>query len=474
MAKNRSYVPLLQGISQYEVDFVIPRKGVDIPLGIDPFLMYKSRDQVYRELHQQVLDVFNSGVAAVRSADLDRARAILNFPEVPEIGLGYTRTSRRGSGLGSHLTNLIVETLLGSPQLLDRGVRHIEEMQLLSAGIGPDRISDIVANIIKAYLVKYTQGQAKIWGIPLKPAVPIAHVYNHSANTWEDLHEALPISEVDGTPILLVPRRLVRTLPWINYDDFVRGEFSAYLAAKREAARNSRRGNSLAGEPARKTPVAKDTVVIVTRGDLALVERYIRARESQAAQALPATDYIDLDACEAAESLKERIKAIPVGRESATEYQHTVLETLNYLFNPDLIDGQPEVRTIDGTERRDIIFTNDSDDSFFAYLRTAHDSLLIMFEVKNTAELDLAAINQTATYLGDRLGRLGVIVTRRAPPDSISRKAISVWNDSGSNKKVILIVHDSQLFELLDIRCKNGSPTKWLQKHYRLFRTAAQ
>ena len=28
---------LLQGISQYDVDFVIPRTGVDIPVGIDPF-----------------------------------------------------------------------------------------------------------------------------------------------------------------------------------------------------------------------------------------------------------------------------------------------------------------------------------------------------------------------------------------------------------------------------------------------------
>jgi len=38
----------------------------------------------------------------------------------------------------------------------------------------------------------------------------------------------------------LVPRRLVRVLPWINYDDFFRTEFSAYLAARRSAVRNIR------------------------------------------------------------------------------------------------------------------------------------------------------------------------------------------------------------------------------------------
>jgi len=112
--------------------------------------------------------------------------------------------------------------------------------------------------------------------------------------------------------------------------------------------------------------------------------------------------------CREAETLKERLGAIPSGREQAAEYQHLVLEILNYLFSPELIDGKPEVRTLDGTERRDIIFTNDSDESFWGYVRTEHSNFLVTFEVKNTDELDLAAINQTATYLGDRLGRFGV------------------------------------------------------------------
>jgi hypothetical protein len=33
--------PLIQGVSQYEVDFVIPRAGIDVPVGIDPFLLFK-------------------------------------------------------------------------------------------------------------------------------------------------------------------------------------------------------------------------------------------------------------------------------------------------------------------------------------------------------------------------------------------------------------------------------------------------
>jgi hypothetical protein len=74
--------PLLEGVSQYDVDFVIPRIGIDLPLGIDPFLMFKSRDEELRRLHQIITDHFNAGVSAVSSGRLDIADEIFNFPEV--------------------------------------------------------------------------------------------------------------------------------------------------------------------------------------------------------------------------------------------------------------------------------------------------------------------------------------------------------------------------------------------------------
>jgi hypothetical protein len=457
--------PLLTGVSQYEVDFVVPRLGVDVPLGIDPFLLFKSRNKEYRDLHGILVGAFNSGIAALQRGSAADARRIFDFPEVPEIGLGYTQGSKRGSGVGTHLSELIIETLSGSPSLLERGVRHVEEMQLVSAGIGPDRISDIAANVFKRFLIEYTQRQCTLWKLPMKSAVPVSHIYEYSSQNWEDSYEDLPVSATDGAPILLVPRRLVRALPWINYDDFVRTEFRAYLSARVDMARRFRTNSQSS---------AKANVVTVTRRDVGLVERYIKTRERRSAEAQPALDYVDEDACKEAEALKTRLRSIPSGREQASDYQRLVLEVLNYLFNPELIGGEPEVRTIDGTERRDIVFTNDSDESFWDYLRNEHSSLLIMFETKNTAELELSAVNQTATYLGDRLGRLGIIVTRRPAPETVQRKIFAVWSDSAPNRKVILTLSDEHLSEMLDLRCRDGSPTQWIQRHYRKFRTAVQ
>jgi hypothetical protein len=465
---------LLPNVSQYEVDFVIPRIGIDVPVGIDPFLLYKSRDPDYRRLHELLLDVFNAGLDAIRRKAIVEARGIFDFPEVSAIGLGYTQNSRRGSGVGSHLAELIIETLLGSPSLQERGIRHVEEMQLFSAGIGPDRVSDITANVLKRFLIEYTQRQCAIWDIPSKRGVPVEHIYNGKSRAWEDSYEDLPVSAVDGLPILLVPRRLVRALPWINYDDFLRTEFNAYLNARRESVRRTRTVAGVEASNPGQAPRGKTDVVLVTKSDVGLVERYVRSKERQAAEARPAFDYIDEDACREAEALKQRLGSISPGREQANEYQRVVLEVLNYLFNPELIDGAPEVRTMDGTERRDIIFTNDSDESFWEFVRNEHSGILVMFEAKNTEDLEMANINQTATYLGDGIGRLGIIVTRKSPSEAVMRKIFSVWNNSGSDRKMILVLDDENLRAMLDLRCRNGSPTKWMQRHYRAFRESVQ
>src|SRR6266849_4115210 len=107
--------PLIRGVSQYDVDFVIPRAGIDVPVGIDPFLLYKSRDPEYRQLHVQLLEAFNLGIAAIRSGKLNEAGRILDFPEVSAIGMGYTRRGKHGSGVGTYLSGLIIETVVRSP-----------------------------------------------------------------------------------------------------------------------------------------------------------------------------------------------------------------------------------------------------------------------------------------------------------------------------------------------------------------------
>jgi hypothetical protein len=463
---------LLPGISQFEVDFVIPCVGVDIPIGIDPFLLFKSRDIVLSELHSLILKAFNKGIELVRTDHQLAAQKLFDFPEVAEIGLGYAKNGKRGSGVGTFLSQLIIETLSDSPALQERGVKHIEEMQLVSVGIGPDRISDIAANLLKKYLIDYTQKQCNLWNIPLVSGVPLSHVFDFDTFDWYDDYFDLPISPFDNAPILLVPRRIVRVLPWINYDDFFRMEFSTYLRAKRVKGRLSGKESTTTTTPIKKADKAQ--IVSLTRTEIDRLDRYILAKEETSKEAQPSLGYLDESkVATEVDELKKKLSQLNPGREDAGKYQRVVLEILNFLFNPELIDGELEVQTVDGTERRDIIFTNDSDRSFWSYLRTEHSSILIMFEVKNTEEMNNFYFNQVSTYLGDRLGRLGFVVTRKALEETQERKAFSIYNDSHP-RKIILTLSDKDLFDMLDMRCNGKDPMRHVQKLYRIFRTKVQ
>ncbi len=465
--QNPAIRPLLPGVSQYEVDFVMPRLGIDVPVGIDPFLLFKSRDPELRSLHDRIIELFRSGVECIKAGQEQNARSIFQFPEVAEIGLGYTRQGKKGSGVGDFLSGLILKTLRDSPAMLDRGVRHVEELQLISMGIGPDRVSDIAGSLLKKFLIEYTQKQCAIWKIPITRGVPVQHIFDYERQIWVDGYFDLPISPVDNSPILLVPRRIVRALPWINYDDFVKLEFAVYLRA--QGAKKNVSGRSATGPTA-----IKQNVVAVTRKEIDRVDRYVRRKEESAVDAQPSSGFVDTGGYKAeADLLKRKLSEVPTGHADAAKYQQVVLEILNFLFNPELIDGELEVRTIDGTERRDIIFTNDSDSTFWTYARQEHSALYLMFEVKNTQSIDAAALNQTATYLGDRLGRLGFIVTRFLPDEAALRKAFSIYNDS-SPRKVILFLSDQDLFELLALKISDKDATRQIQKIYRNFRTSVQ
>lgn len=459
--------PLIKGISQFEVDFVIPRVGIDLPIGIDPFLLYKSRDPELAKLHDDIISVFSLGGELVKANRNKEAEMLFSFPEVAEIGFGYSRTGKHGAGVGDYLASLVLETLRESPGLIERGIKHIEELQLLSVGIGPDRVSDIAGGIIKAFLIGYTRKQAETWGLALQSAVPIKHIFDQEEFKWYDGYFDLPISPYDNAPILLVPRRMVRSLPWINYDDFLRMEFSAYLRAKKVKV-------SRADKTTEDIEKAKSEVISISRKNLDRVYRYVAKKEASSTGAQPSQTYIDQSqTCKESEDLKARLQAIQPGTQHASAFQKITLEILNFLFAPELIDGEMEVRTIDGTERRDIIFTNDSDLSFWTYLRQEHSSLLLMFETKNTSELDNTHLNQTATYLGDRLGRVGFVVTRQPIADPQLRKVYSIYNDS-QPRKIILVLADKDLVVMADMKCAGQDPMRHVQKRYREFRQRVQ
>jgi hypothetical protein len=224
--------------------------------------------------------------------------------------------------------------------------------------------------------------------------------------------------------------------------------------------------------------MAKQEVVKITRERLALLDQYIERKEREGGQAEPLlrSDQIFLDSeNQLGERFISRLDSLPIGRTAASDYQRLVFEIFNYLFEPQLTDGKMEVETYHGTERRDSIYTNEAETSLWGYVRTTYTSLLVMFENKNVEKVELEHINQTASYLGVRLGMLGFIVTRKPPADNIIRKTYSIFNDTPSlPRKIILILSDEDLKSMIRLKQENKRPSKHVQNIYKQFRMRVQ
>ncbi len=458
------------GFTQADVDFVVPDLAGDLRLGIDPFLLFKSRDPAYKAAHDQLLSVFNSAIKAFASGQVDVSRKLIDFPEVNEIGFGYRKTSERGSGMGTFLNELLMRTLGESPALVKRGVRHVEEMQLVTLGINADRVSDIAGNILKQFLIDYTQRQADRFAIPITKGVPVAHVFDFGDWEWRDDYYDLPLNTLTrpNRPILLVPRRIVRVLPWINFDDYQRTEFGLYLRARR-TERTMR--EATLSENAR---LSKEEVATVSRSEVERIDHYVDIKERDALSALPQL-LVPLTSAlvTLCDHLITELRVLRSGKADAYRYQNLMFRALNVLFEPDLIEGQQQVRTEHDTEIRDILYTNDSDKPFWQFVRTEHHSLAIVFECKNTDSPDNRDIDQLAGYLGDALGYLGIVLTRQRLSDARRLKCIA-WFNRGTPHRVILHLDDDDMVRMLEMRKIGRDPTEIVRLRYQDFRAKIQ
>ena len=154
-------------VRQDEVDFVVPHLREDLPLYLDPFLLWKSDDPQYQRLHADLLSFVEEVRRHAVGGPATRAAAILSEVSAPvELGLGYAAGPKRGSALGPGTINGIIRTFQQVPQLRGEGLDHLEVLALLVPGIAEDRISDLTASVVKRWLAEFTEHHCQQWGIP--------------------------------------------------------------------------------------------------------------------------------------------------------------------------------------------------------------------------------------------------------------------------------------------------------------------
>lgn len=207
-----------------EDDWFDPHLSVDTKLFIDPLLFLEAGGR-WAAAHDQLIEYFVNCyelVAKGGNPDAPASKAVLRmltFPEPSEFRLGYTSHGTKGAGSGRGYARAIRD---GIAVAIAKGLErpeHIEEIGILNEGIGADRISDIVANVLKQTFVEYTQEVAERHAIPLEPFKVEHYKFNTNYKRWSAGDCNLPASS-DGAPIILVPERLLQSLPTLNADDW--------------------------------------------------------------------------------------------------------------------------------------------------------------------------------------------------------------------------------------------------------------
>ena len=181
-------------VTQAEVDFAIPFLGEDIPLYLDPFLLWRSPSQQDQSLHTGLVNCFNhlywlmqKGHEAEAVANLVRAS------ECDEVGFGVS-AKRRGKRIGPDTAKEILALSSSVPEYGRSGFTHFEEIQLYVDGISKDRISDIACTFLKSFLIDFTIDQCHKYGIPLVE-VQLDSLYDYKTQRFNtDARVELPVT----------------------------------------------------------------------------------------------------------------------------------------------------------------------------------------------------------------------------------------------------------------------------------------
>jgi hypothetical protein len=143
-------------VPQHELDFAIPFLNEDIPLYVDPFLLWKSPSYQDKALHQMLIAGFNHLGALARDGRKEEAAyQLVLASECDEVGLGNSAT-RTGKRIGYDRAAEVLTLFERIPYYRDHGFRHFEEIQLFTDGISKDRVSDIACSFMKSFLIDYT------------------------------------------------------------------------------------------------------------------------------------------------------------------------------------------------------------------------------------------------------------------------------------------------------------------------------
>lgn len=193
----------------------------DLPLFIDPFLLFNSKKPEYQALHDKIIRYLRFLRDKATADNLDPALidSWYRFKEVKQNWLGFTVLGNGGHALGKQFATGLHDSLgrlfadFGDEQITKAS--RLEKLCLIRPGVGRDNISDFTTNLIKGYLLEYTEKFARAHITPDKSGtftIPKVR-FNYDTESWETNTYFLP--SLRGDFVILTPQdMLTRDETW--------------------------------------------------------------------------------------------------------------------------------------------------------------------------------------------------------------------------------------------------------------------
>jgi len=433
-------------LSQADVDFAIPFLDEDIPFYVDPFLLWKSPSMQDNSLHFAIVNSFNYLGHLMRQGKNDEAiSTLIRLSECREVGLGVSK-SKRGAPIGEKTARRILALFTQIPQVRQHGFTHVEEIQLLVDQIAKDRISDIACSYLKSFLIDFTIEQADKYGIPCQDHAAFP-VYDHKNQRWIDETVRLPANPETQEPILFVPKRWLRSFPWIHYEDYYTRFYMEEIGID-EA-----------------NPPERIAVLNYNRHNYDMVRTYIAAKERTQADCRNDPLFEPIPILSARRKFRT-IRKLPTGKTDSADrqYETAVTQMMASLLYPELDFAAEQSRTDSGVLIRDLIFYNSRSMDFLQDVFDQYDSRQIVMELKNVKEIEREHINQLHRYLGPHLGRFGILVTRNPLSRKMFKNTVDLWS---GQRTCILALTDQDLELMVTVyESKQRLPIEVIKKKY--------
>ncbi|WP_029136586.1 hypothetical protein [Nakamurella lactea] len=192
-------------------DWYDPICSRDTQLFVSPQLVFRDHDPFWADARGDIQRFFTRAVLTPTSSRkwlVHEAARMLQFPEPREFALGLTGAGTAGSGIGTITASSIAMAIHDAAGLVEDKRFYLESLTILADGVGPDRLSDLVLNILKQRFIEYTKRIATKHHVRTQ----LSEVPNATFGKagWRSEPHRLPHNPFHKVPILLVPSRFLQ------------------------------------------------------------------------------------------------------------------------------------------------------------------------------------------------------------------------------------------------------------------------